>query len=240
MVKISSPHNTASLAKLYHFDDSAGMFSNNNYDSSSGVSGLLPDLSKVGNDLTSGNIVGAITDTVNAITNAIKGRTYTKGKYTLGEKYMQHILNSDITSETKVPDAIVPQAIDYFSKMFGIPITTIEDLDTIDPLYTKGDNVTLYKTKRDPMYANLPDANVALAVKIKSFLPYNPWDTDWTPQHWDFQRAYEQAGLLDANGNPVGTGAAANLPVKSSAMTLILIIGGAIAAIIILVLIFRK
>lgn len=179
-------------------------------------------ISMVGSDISSGNWVKAISDTVTGIVKIIKGRTYTKGKYTLGEKYMQHILNSSINSETKVPDAAVPAAIDFFTKGFGIPITTIEDLDVLDSnLHPNGDNVNLYKTTRDPLYAQIPDANVALAVRIKKFLPYNPPMNDWQPQHWDFPTAYRQAGIVVTPPNAQGQGGGLSLGSASSGHTIV-------------------
>lgn len=152
----------------------------------------------IGNDLLSGNVTGAINETISAITTAIKGRAYTTGKYKLAEKYMDYVLGrTDITSQAKVPDNMINPAIDFFTRAFGIPITTIEDLDVIDPRYTVGDNVTLYKTTRDPLYKQIPDSQVAQAVKVKSFLPYKE---QGGPPTWNFNSAYQQAGI-NTSGN---------------------------------------
>lgn len=188
-----------------------------------GIAGLIGGdagnvISQVGNDLSTGNFVKGITDTVAGIAKIIKGRAYTIGKYKLGEKFLDYVANQPVKDWEHVPDPVVNASIDYFSKAFGIPITTIEDLDAIDPVYEPGNNVQIYKTTRDPQYAQIPDANVQLAVDIKRQLPYSM-------SHWDFPTAYKRAGINVSSGSSSG-GLGASLSgtgIKGSTLIFILI-----------------
>lgn len=188
----------------------------------------------VGNDLLSGNVTGAINTTINAITSAIKGRAYTIGKYKLAEKYLDYVTGQSVPDWEHVPDSVVNTAIDYFTHAFGIPITTIEDLDVIDPVYTPGNNVNLYKTTRDPLYAQIPDANVQQAVNVKRNLPYSM-------NHWDFNSAYSRAGItVNSAGQPTGSSQSGS-PASggTSTVNILLIIGAVFFAIVVILLIIK-
>jgi hypothetical protein len=184
-----------------------------------------PSIEQVGNDILSGDISGAIQDSISAALSIIKGRPGTTGKRKLGEAYLKHVMDQNITSSQNVTEQQFNQAIDYFTKAFGVPITTIEDLDNLDPNYdTSGSNVRDYKA-RDPLYANIPDSLVQRAVEIKRQLPYSM-------SHWNFNTAYNSAGLTGSSA------AGSNLPTGNT-MKIVLYIGGAILGIIVIIVVIK-
>jgi hypothetical protein len=83
---------------------------------------------------------GGLSDwlSVNGILNEVKsalfGRKYTKGQYTMGERFRYYILGENIhTSDADVvTDEAVGTAMTTFSVGFGIPITTNEDLEALE------------------------------------------------------------------------------------------------------------
>lgn len=182
---------------------------------------------------------GKISDQVAQVFQAVKGRTYTTGKYKAAEKYIRHVLGQNITSNTQVPDDMVDTALTFFTNAFGIPITTVEDLDNIDPNYnTSGHNVQDYK-QRDPAYGEIPDSLVERAVKIKRQLPYS------SPK-WDFAQAYKQAGISASNvsgsvqpGNLLNSILGTGGSTSGASGNILLIIGGVVLAIIVIVLIVK-
>lgn len=71
---------------------------------------------------------------LNEIKSALFGRMYTKGQYTLGERFRYYVLGENIHTNDAdvVTDAVVGTAITVLSVGFGIPITTNEDLEALD------------------------------------------------------------------------------------------------------------
>lgn len=67
------------------------------------------------------------------VIDLIKGRTYTTGQYVLGERYVDQIIGADHdVTRGEIPDDIVPTATIFFTIVFGVRITTSEDLDALD------------------------------------------------------------------------------------------------------------
>lgn len=65
-----------------------------------------------------------------SIIQLIKGRKYTTGQYILGERYIDQIQGGNVGRQ-QVPDEVVPAAQTLFTILFGVRITTNEDLDAI-------------------------------------------------------------------------------------------------------------
>lgn len=67
-----------------------------------------------------------------AIITLIKGRTYTKGGYQLGEIFMRNILGmSEIQSNWQVPDQYVPIAEQFFTLALGVEIGSGDHLNEL-------------------------------------------------------------------------------------------------------------
>lgn len=108
------------------------------------------------------------------------GRKYTSGQYVLGERFIDQIVGGNV-SRSQVSDADVAQAQTLFTILFGVRITTSEDLDALDygvqAYYNRGE-------KND-----IPNEAVERAVYLKQhFYPistYNnyKWDTIYFEQY---------------------------------------------------------
>lgn len=111
------------------------------------------------------------------IIQLITGRKYTTGQYVLGERFIDQILPgaNDAARRGDVPDDIVLKATDFFTIVFGVRITTQEDMDALD----YGPDA-YYKR---PDKTDIPRAAVNRAVFLKqNYFPissYNvrKWDT---------------------------------------------------------------
>jgi LPXTG-motif cell wall-anchored protein len=149
------------------------------------------------------------------IVQMIKGRTYTTGQYKLAERYIDQVLSPNgpntIKSNADVQDTYVPQAILFFTVVFGVRITTDEDLWALDS------GATAYLARPGLDYKGMADASSAAlqrAVFLKqSFYPastYNvsTWDLDHfsdyplvspIPDPYTFGKLY--TGPLPGGGN---------------------------------------
>ena len=193
------------------------------------------DIGQTIDQVSSGNITGAITGVVNEVIDAIKGRPYTSGQAKLVEKYYQYQLGQPIGDWRKVNQSDIQPVINFYTQKFGIPITTVEDLDNIDPNYTIGNNIAVYKS-RDPEYAKIPDESVRKAIEIKRYLPYSA-------PNWDFNNAYQRAGVQTLNSlNNSNPSIMDNLFSSSAKPTfdtkfIMYIVGGIIALIVIILIV---
>lgn len=115
----------------------------------------------------------------------IKGRTYTTGQYRLAERYIDQVISSagpdTVKSYRDVPDNVVPEAILFFTVVFGVRITTDEDLWALD----NGAGAYMARPGVDNKgMADIPDAALQRAVFLKqnfySAATYNTltWDLD--------------------------------------------------------------
>lgn len=125
-----------------------------------------------------------------AIITAIKGRTYTTGQYRLGERYIDQVLSPNgnpntILSYRDVTDETVPAAITFFTVVFGVRITTDEDLWALDS------GAAAYRARPGVDYkgmGDIPDSALQRAVFLKqTYYPsstYNTttWDLDYFSQ----------------------------------------------------------
>lgn len=102
------------------------------------------------------------------------GRKYTSGQYVLGERFIDQIVGGNV-SRSQVSDADVAQAQTLFTILFGVRITTGEDLDALDY------GVSAYYNRGEK--SDIPNEAVERAVFLKQhFYPistYNnyKWDT---------------------------------------------------------------
>lgn len=104
------------------------------------------------------------------------GRKYTTGQYVLGERFIDQILPgpNDAARRGDVPDDIVPKATDFWTTVFGVRITTSEDLDALDY------GAEAYYKRPDK--ADIPRAAVNRAVFLKqNYFPISTYNV----QKWD-------------------------------------------------------
>jgi hypothetical protein len=128
---------------------------------------LFPEQSTVGRAMRAFDSAGdPITGVIKMIGSIFKGSKYRGGQYLLGEKYMLYVLGIDIHDRKKVPDEIVPEAMDFMSALFGVPITTFEAMDEL-----KSD-IELYKKNRPEGR----DIDPLKLQKAKELLLKFPWD----------------------------------------------------------------
>lgn len=119
------------------------------------------------------------------IFQAIKGRIYTTGQYTLGERLVDQLdpdgSPDSIKSFHDVTDDAVVNAINLFTILFGVRITTVEDLDALQM------GSSAYYLRPDKQ--DIPADAVARAVYLKqTFFPdslYNKvkWDANYFSQY---------------------------------------------------------
>jgi LPXTG-motif cell wall-anchored protein len=151
-----------------------------------------------------------------AIITLIKGRTYTTGQYRLAERYIDQVLSpggnpNSILSYRDVPDNVVPAAIVFFTVVFGVRVTTDEDLWALDS------GSTAYRARPgldSKGMADIPEAALSRAVFLKqTYYPastYNTstWDLDHFSQYplvapipdpYEFGKLY--TGPLPGGGN---------------------------------------
>lgn len=116
---------------------------------------------------------------------AIFGKAFTTGQYRLGERFMDQIDPSgsanNAVSYRDVPDDVVENAMLIFTLLFGVRITTQEDLDALQV------GRSAYYMRPDKN--DIPQAAVDRAVFLKqTYFPdstYNvsKWDTDIFSQY---------------------------------------------------------
>jgi hypothetical protein len=106
----------------------------------------------------------------------IKGRTFTKQQYTLGERLIDQIQGGSVTNTGQVSDDVVKLAQVLFTVLFGVRITTQDDLDALQ----KG--IDAYRARPDKTDIPLQAINRAVFLK-QNFYP------DWTynQQVWDLK-----------------------------------------------------
>lgn len=108
-----------------------------------------------------------LADPGGAVKSILFGKKYTSGDYHLGEIYMRNILGmSDIQNRGQVPDAIVPQAWDFFSSALGVRIGSADHLDAL----AKGADSYYAWLGKEADY--IPRANVERAYRILRGLGY--------------------------------------------------------------------
>lgn len=189
----------------------------------------------------------------------IEGRPYTTGQYRLAERYLDQVLASNgpdsIKSYRDVPDDYVPEAILFFTVVFGVRITTDEDLWALDS------GATAYLARPGIDYRGNQDATSAAiqrAVYLKqTYFPsstYNVavWDLNKfaeyplaspIPDPYTFGKLYSGPlpgggtatdGLILVNADTplsgVQTGTGQTEGGQQGANTALLWIGGALAA----------
>lgn len=152
-----------------------------------------------------------------AIKTLITGRTYTTGQYRLAERYIDQVLSpngpNSITSYRDVTDDMVPAAVTFFTVVFGVRITTDEDL------WALNDGAAAYRARPGVDYkgmGDITDAALQRAVYLtQTFYPsstfnVSTWDLDHfsayplaspIPDPWVFGKLY--SGPLPGGGNAV-------------------------------------
>lgn len=124
-----------------------------------------------------------------SIAQLFTGRKYTSKQYTLGERYLDQLVqdNNDANfakSQTQVPDDIVPIAQQAFTMLFGVRVTTQDDLDALQS------GKAAYKARPDK--TDMSDAAIDRAVYLKrTFFP----DSLYNTQKWDL-RQFEKVPLV--------------------------------------------
>jgi len=141
---------------------------------------LLPpgDLKRAATDFFKGGILLMVI-------NLAKGRAFTSGEYRLGERYLDQVVSAagpdTVKSYREVDDKIVPEAILFFTIVFGVRITTDDDLWALD------EGAASYRQRPGLDYkgmGDISDAALARAVYLKqTFFPsstYNllTWDLE--------------------------------------------------------------
>lgn len=118
----------------------------------------------------------------------IQGRPYRTGQYRLAERYIDQVLCSggspdSIKSYRDVPDDYVPEAILFFTVVFGVRITTDEDLWALD------EGAAAYIMRPGEDYRGMgdsPDAAIQRAVFLKqTFFPSSTYNVScWDLEHF--------------------------------------------------------
>lgn len=103
----------------------------------------------------------------------IKGRKYTTGQYKLGERFIDQVQGGNV-DQRGVPDDAIPIAQTTFTILFGVRLTTNEDLDAINfgvqQYYQRGE--------KDDVPREAVERAVFLAQHFYGFDTYNrvQWD----------------------------------------------------------------
>lgn len=128
-----------------------------------------------------GFLMGIFNSVTAALTNLIKGRTYTTGGYQLAEIFMRNILGmSEIQNNRQVPDEYVPIAEQFFTTALGLEIGS-------------GDHLNELVKSADAYYAWMPpEVDKATprevaerASRILKLMNYGPavrdrtWNLEW-------------------------------------------------------------
>lgn len=137
----------------------------------------------LGGILPAGGLADFLKNPIGSITTMIKGKTYQIGQYRLGERFMRHILQQNISGYADVPDQVVPAAQQFFTMALGVDINNDEDLQS---LYS---GVSAYKARPDK--TGIPDAAIQRAVQIMKYWPlYNPQNTSAWYVPWPLSVIY--------------------------------------------------
>jgi hypothetical protein len=126
---------------------------------------------------------------VKAAKQLFTGKMFTTGQYRLAERYADQVLSTSgpdtIKSYRDVPDDLVPEASLFFTVVFGVRITTDEDLWALDT------GATAYLAR--PGYdfrgmGDAPDAAIQRAVFLKqTYFPASTYNTST----WDLDKFSE-------------------------------------------------
>lgn len=112
-------------------------------------------------------------DWIGQIVKLFTGRKYTTGQYILGERLIDQIQGGNV-GRSQVPDEAVPAAQTLFTILFGVRITTNEDLDAIhfspQKYYERGE--------KNDIPLDAVERAVFLATNFYTFDTYNQgqWD----------------------------------------------------------------
>lgn len=117
-----------------------------------------------------------------AFAKLLKGRTFTKGDYGLGEEFARNIIGDDRFQSWKdVPDDLVPLSWGFFTAALGVMARTSDNLHAL------ADSPSAY-INWGPEYNSQPVANVERASRILKKIGYNTnyasirnviWDPSW-------------------------------------------------------------
>jgi len=104
------------------------------------------------------------------------GRKYTSDQYVLGERFHDQILGGDV-SRSQVPDDMVAQAQTFFTIVFGVRITTGQDLDALD----YGPQTYYNRGEKDDVPYEAVERAVYLKQHYYPISTYNQvkWETKW-------------------------------------------------------------
>ncbi len=119
------------------------------------------------------------------IAELIFGRKYTRGDYTLAERMSDQIYCNPDIGQTQASNEMVDAAHTIFNQLFGVRISTAEDLDALD----LGWNI--YKMR--PASQGISDEAIDRAVWLKT--TYYPIST-YNRQCWDLSH-FEMNPLVD-------------------------------------------
>jgi len=146
------------------------------------------------NLLPPGDVKRAITDFFKGgillfVINLAKGRAFTSGEYRLGERYLDQVVSAagpdTVKSYREVDDKIVPEAILFFTVVFGVRITTDDDLWALD------EGATAYRQRPGLDYkgmGDISDAALQRAVFLKqNFFPSSTYNLST----WDLSKFAE-------------------------------------------------
>jgi hypothetical protein len=112
------------------------------------------------------------------IAQLFTGRKYTTGQYKLGERFVDQILGGD-TDYHKVTDDIVAQAQTTFTILFGVRITTGEDLDAL----TYGYDYYYWRGEKGDIPQEATERAVFLAQNYYPVSTYN--HGQWDPRYFE-------------------------------------------------------
>lgn len=125
-----------------------------------------------------------IKNPIDAFRRLYFGKPFTSGAYHLGEVYMRAILGMDeIQNRGMVPDAIVPQANDFFTSALGVRVTSEDHIEQL------AKSPEAYYQWMGQFGADVPRANVERAHRILVALGYPQNQSDnRRNQPWDLSK----------------------------------------------------
>ena len=125
-----------------------------------------------------------IKNPIDAFRRLYFGKPFTSGAYHLGEVYMRAILGMDeIQNRGMVPDAIVPQANDFFTSALGVRVTSEDHIEQL------AKSPEAYYQWMGQFGADVPRANVERAHRILVALGYPQNQSDnRRNQPWDLNK----------------------------------------------------
>lgn len=129
-------------------------------------------------------------DMLKRLWTVIVGRKYTKGEYTLGERLNDQVYCNGDIGQGQVSDDIVELAKKIFCQLFGVRLSSMEDLDALQ------NGMAAYRAR--PVSQGISDNAIERAVYLKQ--NYFP-DSMYNRACWDL-RYFEIYPLVDRIPDP--------------------------------------